>query len=170
MNSYIIISIKNLAAPMKKISLLILASLFLIGTVQAQEEEFRQLLSMQNKSAMEKFEESENDTPEEALGPLLHFGIGGKRSPSLKCPLRRKTHAIRIVIHGGYNFHVADYPDGTCVVSCLDGPEKGLQGIAFRGDMIAETRNVEWHECYFVHFYPAGKITSYQHKQVAEVY
>ena len=65
---------------MKKLSLFIFASLFLTVGVQAQEIEFSQLLTMQNKSAMAKFEELESKNVEKSLSLLLQF----ERTPQTK--------------------------------------------------------------------------------------
>lgn len=81
-----------------------------------------------------------------------------------------ETYAVSIWTIDGYSFHIADYYDGTRVVTCLDGELVGLQGIAVNGIKTAESRNVTWYNNYFVHRYPTGKINSYSNKQIIELY
>jgi hypothetical protein len=69
----------------------------------------------------------------------------------------------------GYNFHIADYNDGTRIITCLDGPMRGYQGIVFNGYQVAESFDVKWHSNYFVHQYPAGQVTSYSNRQIAKL-
>ena len=67
------------------------------------------------------------------------------------------------------NFHIADYADGIRVVTCLDGNEKGLQGIGFNGVIQGESRDVKWKKGYFIHNYVGGRVISYPNKQIAEL-
>ena len=86
--------------------------------------------------------------------------------------LRVEAYSVAVNVLYGYTFHVADYYDGTRVVTCLDGDMKGYQGIGVNGIKQAESTNVEWHKKYFVHYYVEDdmdfKIISYPTSQVAE--
>ncbi|NGX61529.1 MAG: hypothetical protein K940chlam9_01015 [Chlamydiae bacterium] len=81
-----------------------------------------------------------------------------------------ETYNVQVVVYGGYTFHIADYVDGTRIGTCLDGGDRGLQAVAYRGVTQAESRNVQWNNGYFVHVYPAGKVTTFSNKQIAELY
>lgn len=83
---------------------------------------------------------------------------------------RLETCQVEEQLHGGVIFHVADYADGTTVFTCLDGDEKGWQGIVLKEQLLASSRDVEWENGYFVHFYPHGKVTSYPDQQIVELY
>jgi hypothetical protein len=88
-----------------------------------------------------------------------------------KIRAKAETSAVSIIKKGGYSFHVADYPDGTRVVTCLDGSGKGYQGIAVNGVAIDESNDVKWYSKYhFIHKYPSGQIKSYKNKQIMEIY
>ncbi len=80
-----------------------------------------------------------------------------------------ETYAAGVVVLGGYLWHVADYYDGTRVVTALDGGMRGYQGVSVYGIQTAESVNVEWHKDYFVHRYPTGKIYSYPNRQIIEI-
>ena len=83
--------------------------------------------------------------------------------------LSHETNMVSIQVLDGFYFHVADYYDGTRVVTCLDGGLRGYQGIAFNGKQIAECNNVKWFKKHFEHQYPNGKIYSYPNKQVIKL-
>jgi hypothetical protein len=81
-----------------------------------------------------------------------------------------ETYNVSVINYGGYNFHVAIYPDSTRVITCLDGEMRGYQGVAINGAQIAESFDVQWYNDHFVHRYPNGKIYSYSNKQIAELH
>lgn len=84
--------------------------------------------------------------------------------------VKSETSAVSISVLNGYHFHVADHPDGTRVVTCLDGSMKGYQAMYFNGMVTAESSNVKWHaHHHFVHKYPAGQVLSYPKKQILEI-
>lgn len=60
-----------------------------------------------------------------------------------------ETHAVSIFVIDGYKIHVADYPDGTRVATCLDGRDKGYQAIGFNGAIIIESKKAEWQEIFY---------------------
>lgn len=79
--------------------------------------------------------------------------------------------SVSITVISGYSFHVADYygPYGNSrIVTCLDGDMRGQQGIADNGVLQIESTNVKWYNDYFIHYYPAGQVTSYPNKQTCE--
>ena len=80
-----------------------------------------------------------------------------------------ETRFVSVIVLDGYKIHVADYYDGTRVVSFLDGDMKGYQAGSVNGVFTGDSRNVEWHKNYFVHRYPRCKITSYPNKQIFEI-
>lgn len=150
---------------MKRIALLILANLSLIGSVQAQKFELREFFARQNI-----FEEMDNFVEEdETLGSMLDIEAFNQNNPA-ESQLRFETNCVQIVIREDLTLHIADYSDGTRIVTALDGPLEGLQVIGFNGKPMAESRNVQWHKGYFIHFYPGGKVTSYPNKQISELY
>ncbi len=83
---------------------------------------------------------------------------------------RFETKNVQQTINGGLNFHIANYIDGTCIITYLDGAEKGLQGIFFNGVLQNGSTLVEWHKNHFIHFYQYGRVTSYCDRQIAELY
>lgn len=83
---------------------------------------------------------------------------------------RSETSVVSTAVLNGYHFHVADHPDGTRVVTCLDGNMKGYQAMSFNGVVQAQSSNVHWHaHHHFVHKYPSGQVLSYPKKQVIEL-
>lgn len=78
--------------------------------------------------------------------------------------------SVHTHIQNGYKFHIADYYNGTRIVTCLNGSMKGLQGVSSYGNKVAESSNVEWHSSYFIHYYPDGRVESYPNKQYMKVY
>jgi len=83
---------------------------------------------------------------------------------------RFETRFVQQVFYGGFYFHIADYIDGTRVITCLDGPDKGLQAVTYNGIYQTETRAVQWNKDHFVHFYQHGRIISYPTLQISELY
>lgn len=81
-----------------------------------------------------------------------------------------ETYNVRIQTANGYNFHVADYSDGTRVVTCLDGEMRGLQGVAINGVVTSESYNVTWYSNYFTHRHTGGTVTSWVNRQVIQLY
>lgn len=143
--------------------------LFIINQrAQAQEFELNQILSMQSKTVASELELFQGDTVEDILSQSLKNEVA-RKTENLKSATFQ-TYNVQIVYYGGFNFHVADYIDGTRIVTCLDGTEKGLQSIAHNGTTQMQSRNVQWHNGYFIHFYPGGKVTSFPNNQVAEIY
>jgi hypothetical protein len=147
------------------------------------EAEMNQLLSIQNLSALginldgfdkEILNSSNNDT-ERSLnttsGNMLEKLL--EEQPSSEMHIKGKslfeTYAVSLVMINGYTFHVADYTDGTRIVTALDGETRGLQAIGFNGIINGYSTIVEWHSNHFVHRYTDGKITSYSNKQVVEL-
>jgi hypothetical protein len=84
--------------------------------------------------------------------------------------VKAEAYLVQQIYSGGYNFHTADYYDGTRVVTCLDGDLKGYQGVSVNGVLQTEGFGAEWHNGYFIHYYERGKITSYPKKQTIELY
>jgi hypothetical protein len=93
-----------------------------------------------------------------------------KSAGSVAKSFRAETSSVAVAKLNGITIHIADYPDGTRVLTCLEGSLKGLQEGYFNGVLVLSSRNVKWHSKYFVHTYPNGKITSYPKKQIAEIY
>lgn len=93
-----------------------------------------------------------------------------KNASSVAKSFRLETSAVAEIKLNGLKYHVADYPDGTRVITCLDGSLKGLQEVYFEGSRILMSIDVEWHSKYFEHKYPNGKVKSYPNKQIADIY
>lgn len=151
------------------IIVLLIAAVCCVGNLHSQERELAELISIQNKSAVQRLETQETTTAvNESAGLMLQQEArAGVQCQRVKASMT--TYIVQQVYYGGYNFHIADYPDGTRVVTCLDGDMKGVQGIAENGMQMGGSSNVQWHKGYFVHFYPAGTITSYPNMQVADL-
>lgn len=152
----------------------ILAVLFCLVAFNAypQEQQFSEMLSIKNVKATsleEVFTEpsfpaaAENSKAARLAAPEAAAAFQSKS-------LYFETYVVYIQSYGGYTFHVADYLDGTRVVTCLDGPLMGLQGISVNGIKIGESNDVIYYPTFFVHFYPGGKIYSYLNKQIFEIY
>lgn len=92
-----------------------------------------------------------------------------KSAGSVAKSFRAETSSVAVAKLNGVTIHIADYPDGTRVLTCLEGSLKGLQEGYFNGVLILSSRNVKWHSKYFVHTYPNGKVTSYPNKQILEI-
>lgn len=142
---------------MKKF-LFLLIGLFATAFAADQESEFKQLLLQKNEKATEE--------TKKPLGSQLEEKSVSKNLKALIV----ETYFVSHVHLGGYEFHVADYKDGTKIVTCLDGSMRGLQGISYRGLLRIESRNVRWCGDYFVHFYPGGTVTSFSDRQISELY
>ena len=80
------------------------------------------------------------------------------------------AYSVSIVNSGGFLFHVADYRDGSRVVTCLDGGMRGYQSVYLNGRQVNSSSNVTWYQNYFVHYYQGGKIHSYVDRQITEIY
>ena len=126
--------------------------------LNGQEEEFKQMLSIRQVTVTdmesiysgvlsEKIETTKSDAISRFLSPSETDSQLEKKS------LISETFAVSVQYLSGYLFHVADYFDGTRVVTCLDGPLVGLQGISINGVQIAESYDVTWLSNYFVHYY-----------------
>lgn len=79
-----------------------------------------------------------------------------------------ETYNVGVATEGGFKFHVGVYGNGVTVVTCLDGPLVGCQGVYINGVIIAESCNAQWYSNYFVHYYVDGKVYTYANKQVIE--
>lgn len=143
----------------------------------SQNQEMQQLLSMQSVPVSEvpdicSMTSCEPFQKESVDGlSLLHSTDKSEASLSIeRASYLYDAYYVGINIVGGYTFHVADYLDGTRVVTCLDGSMRGCQGVAKYGVQIAASDVVVWHSNYFVHYYQDGEITSFPSAQVIEIY
>lgn len=84
--------------------------------------------------------------------------------------LKFEAYSVAINTLNGFIFHVADYYDGTRVVTALDGNLRGYQVIAVNGVMVASSTGVEWNSDNFVHYYQNGKVISHFNRQTLELY
>jgi hypothetical protein len=84
--------------------------------------------------------------------------------------IKVETSMIFITELNGYNLHVADYYDGTRVITVLNGDLIGYQEVSVNGIPMNTSTDIKWHKRYFVHYYSSGKISTYEHKQILEVY
>ncbi len=159
----------------------------------AQEEQLKQLLFDTNIEVSEsarggsgtfwvnKYVSSKSETINDSepsslysqcIGSRLVFSVSEFR-PCEEVVCKGQTfvaYVVEVCFSGGFSFHVADYSDGTRIVTCLDGPMLGHQGIAFNGVQIGGSTKVTWFANYFVHSYPTGKVVSYENKQIIEIY
>lgn len=138
----------------------------------AQEQEFNQILSIKNVHVLGMTDICSYLSVEEHESSICSFSLKSlafSNSQLEKRAVYYETQNVSIQNKGGYNFHIADYYDGSRVVTCLDGELRGLQGIAINGVKVVESTNVEWYKNYFVHRYPNGSIHSYPNKQVAQL-
>lgn len=154
---------------MNKKILLILWILSLSCHIYGQNTEFKQLAKIQNKTAMVGLKSAKGNT----LGKYLGVLNDTNKLLSYNCKASKyqkfESHNVQQVLYYDGSYHIADYVDGTRVVTCLDGDHKGLQGISFNGVIKAESRDVKWKKGYFIHTYPGGTITSYPNKQISEL-
>lgn len=111
---------------------------------------------------------SDDETPQLITQEHYQYSASVSRKTSHKKEF--ETYAVSILYNNGCKVHVADYYDGTKVLTFLDGELKGLQGVGVNGVQTAESNAVEWHSKYFVHYYTNGKIYTYSNKQVLELY
>ena len=98
------------------------------------------------------------------------------QSAALKaaCPTDQRfstfeSYSVEIKTLGGFSFHIADYPDGARVVTCLDGKMKGYQALYVNGIQIMDSWDVTWYSNYFIHKYVGGCVYSCAYKQVIQV-
>lgn len=108
-------------------------------------------------------------------GSIASLGDQNTRSRVAANAKSVKFHAntVSITFVGGFAFHVADYfgtYGNSRIVTCLDGDMIGHQGISDNGIRRIESTNVEWYNNYFIHYYPSGKVISYENSQIAEFY
>lgn len=96
--------------------------------------------------------------------------ISKATSQPRKYSQRFETYEARQTIFGGFKFHIAEYADGTKIITCLDGTEKGLQSISCNGMTQTESRAVQWNKDTFIHFYEHGRVISYPRRQIVEFY
>lgn len=131
-----------------------------------QEEEFNQLLSIKNVISTDL--DFSKDDPSDPKNLESTESIFSKIEASSSKSSKFVTYNVYLNVLNGYTFHVADYSDGTRVITALDGSMRGYQAIGFNGVQVTGSSNVTWHSDYFVHKYPNGKVTSYATRQVAE--
>lgn len=139
----------------------------------AQEEEQKQLKIVESICAASHAESSSkkkiSDLSGDELTPMS-LTLDAQQNFGLKAKaLRFETYAVRIDFFDGYRFHVADYYDGTCIVTCLDGPLVGYQVISVNGTVTADSSNVIWRKDHFVHRYLNGKVLTYERMQAIEL-
>lgn len=158
-------------------------------TLFAQEETLIKLLEEKPKQAVVKIAASIEDNycygksisipmpmgsmelpPKSIEIEIPTFLMQGNRHAALQSSLYFETYAVLTLIIDGYSFHIADYYDGTRVVTCLNGPLMGLQTVSFNGTKLVESTNVHWYADYCIHYYQTGKIYSYNNRQIIEVY
>ncbi len=168
-------------------ALLLCLATTLVTNGYAQEEELKQLEIVQSicASAVSNPADSRqtnlNHLPNLSMGeasPMalaLNLNLDLALDLNLNLDLKAKrvqkfeTYAVRIDFFDGYRFHVANYYDGTCIVTCLDGPLLGYQVISVHGVVTAESSNVIWRKDHFVHRYKNGKVFTYERMQVIEL-
>jgi hypothetical protein len=155
----------------------ILSSLFLMLAFSLcageQEKEFAQLLSIKNINPSEMQDLCSGKQKEKvaaASEKTSPKAIAMESTDAAKDSLFFDTYFISYQVINGYTFHVADYLDGTRIVTCLDGYLRGLQGVSVNGIQVSESTDVIWYGNYFVHWYITGKVYSYTYKQVIELY
>ncbi len=160
-------------------SLITLLTFFVVFNICAQEEEMQFLLSMQNHCTLETPGILAKDGCT-TTGELANSLAGIKTLSNEILTINAGRHhvkkqrfhayAVSHTVINGHNFHVADYQDGTRVVTCLSGEMRGLQGVGVNGILTQENPNAEWHKNHFVHYYTHGRILSYPTKQIFELY
>lgn len=152
----------------------ILAIIFCIATLNlcAQEEDFNRMLMMKSVP-VSKITDFCLDSPikecETTEGSDILSRLFGQTNAVAKSTLYN-AYSVSIQDSQGYLFHVADYYDGTRVVTCLNGPLLGLQGVSFKGVKIVESTDVIWFSDYFVHYYPTIIVNSYANQQIIKLY
>lgn len=148
------------------------------GYTQDQDEGSKQLEVVRTICTASKIENIDPKPAEYTKGHLLSLSIDELSETSLKLDLglkvnqiqRFETYAIAINKVDGYIFHVADYYDGTYIVTCLDGPLLGYQVISVNGMVTADSSTVVWYKNYFVHRYATGNVLTYKRKQIIELF
>lgn len=157
---------------------ILIALLFCLVTSisYAQDEELKQLEILQsicqssgNKDTDTNLNELSNLSVSDALPMSIALNLNQNFDLKARGVQIFETYAVRIDFFDGYRFHVADYYDGTCVVTCLDGPLVGYQVIQVHGVITADSSNVVWRKNHFVHRYPNGKIYTYERMQLIEL-
>jgi hypothetical protein len=162
----------------------ILAIIFCIATTlnlcahendcDTQENDFKRMLMIKNIPASE-ITDFCLDSPIKGsetteISDTSPISLSSEQSSAVEKSLFYTAYSVSIQNLHGHLYHVADYYDGTKVITCLTGEHKGLQGVAVNGKTIVTTVNVIWFNNYFVHYYPTGKISSDANQQVIEVY
>lgn len=173
---------------MRSIKLILIFMVMCICNGYTQENEFKQLLSMQFLSTndipnicSEEISLSEPCSSDGLSSLLLNgetkelqnlFESGMQcNAKSSKKSQKFETYSVVITNIDGYIFHVANYYGSygnSRVITCLNGEMRGLQGISDNGVQMAESTDVVWHNDYFVHRYPRGKVISYSNRQILE--
>lgn len=143
--------------------LLCVFCLFTAGLCADQEQEFTQLLSAKNIYDLSTIDFS---VPESIDDQIVDSQIEGLTAKDLVF----QTYNVYINTSSGYKFHIADYYDGSRVVTCLNGPLVGKQAVGAGGVILIESTTVQWYSDGFTHWYPTGVIYTFIEKQVMKVY
>lgn len=155
-------------------ALALLLNIFPSQSLTAQEEEISELLfdtciyNNEDEAHSAMVQAISNETQIETT-PNLNSKIA-KHAATSHARFKYETTNVSIVILGGYKFHVADYLDGSRVVTALDGKMKGYQAVGMNGIQQGYSENVEWRGTSFIHYYPYGRIISYPDRQIVELY
>lgn len=158
---------------MKFFSMFFLCVVTLISNVHAEDDDQLKLLRSITSGVTDVDEQRVCDFSGDLTNQLSFDNVSGAvdRSSVQAKSVKFYSSSVFITVKGGFTFHVADYygPYGTSrIVTCLDGNMIGHQGISDNGILQIESTNVIWYKDYFVHFYPAGHVTSYANKQICE--
>jgi hypothetical protein len=161
---------------LKKLSLgLLLVLSSFTGIICGQEQELMKLVSIQTVNVNDMMNialESASNEESESDNLILAKRIDQQSSESelVKKSIYFNAASVNIQKMNGYHFHVADYTDGTRIVTSLDGEIKGMQVVGYNGKLVVSSSNVEWQNNNFTHYYPAGKVISYPNQQILIVY
>lgn len=71
------------------------------------------------------------------------------------------TQDVKTYSYNGEFLHVAVYPGGGQVVTCLSGDKTGYQYIEENGVVVDESLDVKWHHHSFTHYYPGGRVRTF---------
>lgn len=70
----------------------------------------------------------------------------------------------------GWVSHIADYGDGTRIVTAINGDLQGYQIVGYNGRLLFDSWNIEVHNGYFIHYYPNAKVVTHDNKQQIKYY
>lgn len=145
---------------------ILLFCLVFLGNLNANQSDEVQLktLSVLGSVVNSDCKNFEGESFETVAGLLLD------KQASFYCSQRFYAFCVGFEYINGFRYHVADYYDGTRVVTCLNGPSMGLQTVYLRGFWVGDSWDVNWRKRSFVHWHVSGRITSYDYKQVIELY